>query len=133
LNNISHRENDTVFVCAKNIKSHIKKNMILLTFLLICGDLSVPAQIASVANYESMALYYKPSCPHSQRVLAYMKSHNISIPLKNVAANPQAKKELEILGGHMIVPCLIVDGTPIYDDTDIIDWLKNNSSNLQKN
>ncbi len=110
----------------KNIRSLIKKIMILLSFLLICGNISTPAPTATVANYESIALYYKPSCPHSQRVLAYMKSHNISIPLKNVAASPQAKKELEILGGHLIVPCLIVDGTPIYNDTDIIAWLKSN-------
>lgn len=100
--------------------------MILLSFLLICGNICVSTQVTPVAQYESIALYYKPSCPHSQRVLAYMKSHNISIPLKNVAASPQAKEELKILGGHLIVPCLIVDGTPIYNDTDIIAWLKSN-------
>lgn len=52
--------------------------------------------------------------------------------MKNVNADSEAKKELEERGGYLIVPCLIVNGTAIYDSTKIIDWLSENQEYLSK-
>lgn len=73
----------------------------------------------------SVTLYYSPRCPYSQKVLAYMKEHAIEILLKDVTKDPVAREELKKYGGHLIVPCLLVDHTPIYNANDIIEWLAN--------
>ena len=110
--------------------------MLLIPLLLTVGDLAT-ATTSSVSveepQIQSIALYYSPKCPHSQRVLAYMRSQNISIPLKDVTQDTQAKEELRVTGGHLIVPCLIVDGRPIYQDADIIQWLSQNLKKIPSN
>ena len=110
--------------------------MLLIPLLLTIGDLATTTTSsvnADAPQIQSIALYYSPKCPHSQRVLAYMKSQNISIPLKDVTQDKQAKEELRVTGGHLIVPCLIVDGRPIYEDADIIQWLSQNLTTISGN
>jgi glutaredoxin len=87
----------------------------ILAFLLLCHTL--------YASDETPTLYYSPRCPHSQKVLTYVKSADSKVTLKNVLRDPEAKKELQEYGGYMIVPCLVVGGRAIYDAPDIIDWL----------
>jgi glutaredoxin len=100
--------------------------MLLASLLLTIGDLAAATTSSVETQVQSIALYYSPRCPHSQRVLSYMRSQNISVPLKDVTQDSQAKEELRVIGGHLIVPCLIVDGSPIYQDADIIQWLSEN-------
>ena len=70
-----------------------------------------------------VVLYYSPRCPYSQKVLSYIKSNDIKIELKDVSHDKTARDELEKYGGHLVVPCLLVDHRPIYNANDIIDWL----------
>ena len=37
--------------------------------------------------------------------------------------------ELVRVGGKMQVPCLFIDGNPMYESLDIIQWLKDNPQN----
>lgn len=46
---------------------------------------------------ENLKLYYKPTCPYCQRVLAFMKENNIEIPLLNVDAVTDFVKNLKSL------------------------------------
>ena len=110
--------------------------MLLTTLFLILGDLTPATQISQVAEQpqvQSIALYYSPKCPHSQKVLSYLRSENIKIPLKDVTRDSVAKEELRTTGGHLIVPCLIVDGKPIYQDDDIIAWLGSHRKTIPGN
>lgn len=75
---------------------------------------------------ENLKLYYKPTCPYCQRVLAFMKENNIEIPLLNVDAVDGLREELKELGGKAQVPALDIDGKILYESLDIIDYLKNN-------
>jgi len=61
-----------------------------------------------------------------------MKQAGIQVPMKNVKADRKAIEELQVLGGHLIVPCLIINGTAIYDANDIIDWLSAHQEDLSK-
>ncbi|MGH2611551.1 MAG: glutaredoxin family protein [Rhabdochlamydiaceae bacterium] len=100
--------------------------MLFIPFLLIIGYIdpsSMPLGVAEKPRIQLIALYYSPKCPHSQKVLSYISSHKLSVPLKDVTQDEQAKEELRTMGGYMVVPCLIVDGKPIYQDKDIIEWL----------
>lgn len=73
-----------------------------------------------------LMLYYSATCPYSQKVLDYLTNIQKTVPMKNVYLDAQAKEELRHLGGRMIVPCLIIDGKPLYDADDIIQWLADN-------
>ena len=71
-----------------------------------------------------LILYYKSNCPFCKKVLDYLKKTRISIPLKNIVKDEKATEELLHLGGKIQVPCLFIDGTPLYESQTIIDWLE---------
>ncbi len=74
----------------------------------------------------SYELYYYPSCPFCQRVLRFMDARGIAdkIVLKNIHADDEADATLVRVGGKHQVPCLFVDGEPMYESADIIDYLE---------
>lgn len=77
-----------------------------------------------------LILYYKPSCPYSQKVLQFLKENETKIPMENIEENSKAKEKLFHLGGKSQVPCLFIDGAPLYEANDIIDYLKTNKTTL---
>ncbi len=80
---------------------------------------------------QTLLLYYSPQCPYSKRVLDYLASIHKSVPLKNVVGDPQAKEELRRIGGKAQVPCLIIDGSPMYESQDIIRWFSTHKDALE--
>lgn len=97
-----------------------------LLFLSLLWQSIMPLE-AAATTYQ-VALYYSHRCPHSQKVLDYLKESHTHVALRNVLRDPEAKKELQEYGGYMIVPCLVVNGRAIYDATDIIEWLSTHST-----
>ena len=77
------------------------------------------------ATYE---LYIKPTCPYCQKVLRFMEAHGIKIELRDTSADPEAREELVRVGGKAQVPCLFIDGTPMYESDDIIAHLKEHAA-----
>lgn len=73
-----------------------------------------------------LALYIRPTCPFCIKVLNYMKSKGIEIPLKNISQDPDAATTLIRVGGKQQVPCLFIDGEPLYESGDIMSWLQKN-------
>lgn len=55
-----------------------------------------------------------------------MKQHQISIPLVDRDFSPENRQALLDVGGKTQVPCLVIDGKPLYESNDIIEWLKEN-------
>ena len=45
---------------------------------------------------------------------------------KDIHQDLEAAKELVQVGRKRQVPCLFIDGSPMYESLDIIDWLKKN-------
>lgn len=74
-----------------------------------------------------LILYYMPTCPYCQKVTDFIEENNIEkIEFKNTFENPDAKEKLIEVGGKDQVPCLFIDGEPLYESDDIINWLKQN-------
>ena len=72
----------------------------------------------------TLELYYYPECPYCQRVLRAIKANGYEgIVLKNIHADAEADATLVRVGGKHQVPCLLIDGDPMYESLDIIDWL----------
>ena len=74
-----------------------------------------------------LTLYYFNSCPFCQDVLQFIKQKNITVSLANIHTDPNHKADLIRVGGKQQVPCLIIDGNPLYESRDIIDWLHTNA------
>ena len=55
-----------------------------------------------------------------------MAVHAIEIPLSDITSNPEAAEKLIEVGGKRQVPCLFIDGKPLYESDDIIAWLNKN-------
>ncbi|WP_204205484.1 glutaredoxin domain-containing protein [Olsenella sp. An290] len=76
----------------------------------------------------SLRLFVMPSCPYCQRVLSFMDRSGISardvVAVEDIAADPAARDELVRVGGKGQVPCLFIDGAPLYESADIIAYLQ---------
>lgn len=72
-----------------------------------------------------LVLYMKPTCPFCVKVIKYLDSRNISVKMKNLSENPSYIDELIQIGGKKQVPCLVIDGKPLYESDDIIEWFEN--------
>lgn len=55
-----------------------------------------------------------------------MEKNTITFPMKNTEEIPEARQELLKTGGKIQVPCLFIDGRPLYESDDIIQWLEKN-------
>jgi glutaredoxin 3 len=75
---------------------------------------------------KDVVLYKFDSCPFCLRVLSYLKGRDISITMRDTMRDAGAKEELVSLGGKAQVPCLLIDGKPLYESSDIIDWFEEN-------
>lgn len=70
-----------------------------------------------------LELYYKQSCPFCHKVMNFMEEHGIELPLFDIYADEAAMKRLIEVGGKRQVPCLFIDGTPLYESSDIMAYL----------
>lgn len=71
---------------------------------------------------DNMVLYYKPTCPFCHKVLAFMEQEDIAMPMRDTL-EPGVKDDLIRIAGKGQVPCLIVDGVPMFESDDIIRFL----------
>lgn len=65
-------------------------------------------------------LFIRPTCPYCQKVLAYLEGRGIQVPLRDVSSDVAAREELVRVGGKQQVPCLFIDGKPLYESDDIV-------------
>lgn len=75
---------------------------------------------------KNLKLFYFDECPFCKKVIQYMERNNIEVEMANIHADPKNKEELIKLGGKEQVPMLLIDGEPLYESSDIINWLKEN-------
>ena len=70
-----------------------------------------------------LQLYVKDDCPYCHKVLDFMASVGIKLPLRNISSDPDARAYLIEHGGKRQVPCLFVDGEALYESDAIIAYL----------
>lgn len=73
-----------------------------------------------------LELFYKESCPFCQKVMRFIDKHELrdKIEFFDIVKDDSAKKRLVDEGGMNQVPCLFIDGKPMYESSDIIEYLK---------
>ena len=75
---------------------------------------------------EKLELYYFPECPFCQKVLRAIDEFGAAdaIALRDIHADDDARQTLVAVGGKQQVPCLFIDGAPLYESGDIVEWLR---------
>ena len=75
----------------------------------------------------NLKLYMFETCPYCQKVMREIKSSGrTDIEYHDIHKNEVDRQELIRVGGKQQVPCLFIEGKPLYESDDIIKWLKEN-------
>jgi glutaredoxin 3 len=74
----------------------------------------------------NLLLYQSSWCPYCNRVTDYLDQRGIVVPMKDTGNDPVTKQELLAINGKTQVPCLIIDGKPMLESSDIIKWFEVN-------
>lgn len=77
-------------------------------------------------------LYYFDACPYCQRVLNVIHELKIKVNYKDIYGDIHHMQKLMAITGRKTVPCLFINGDPMHESADIIDWLRANESKLEK-
>lgn len=79
-----------------------------------------------------LELYYYQQCPFCHMTLVKIKELGLeeSIEFKNTLEGPQFRKEHMERSGRTTVPCLYIDGEPMFESQDIMNWLESNKDNI---
>jgi len=72
---------------------------------------------------KELTLFYKPTCPYCQKVMNFMEQEGISVDKANIQDSENRQRLIEV-GKMDQVPCLFIDGDPMYESDDIIAYLR---------
>ncbi len=79
----------------------------------------------------NLNLYYFDSCPYCQKVLRKINELNLkSITYSDTMKDPSNREKLINDTGRATVPCLYIDGKPMHESDDIVNWLEANKENI---
>ncbi|MBR2750409.1 MAG: glutathione S-transferase N-terminal domain-containing protein [Clostridiales bacterium] len=72
-----------------------------------------------------LKLYKFDSCPYCQKVFHEIEAQGrTDIEYRDIRENKEYYQELLRVGGIDQVPCLFIDGKPLYESDDIVQWLR---------
>lgn len=76
--------------------------------------------------------YYFEACPYCQRVIKVIDKHKIKVNWMDIHKDSAHAKKLMTDTGRTTVPCLYIDGKPMFESLDIMKWMESNLDNLDK-
>jgi glutaredoxin len=79
----------------------------------------------------NLQLFHKWQCPYSARVRDFVDQHQLGDRIEYTEINEVegAKDKLSELTGKSQVPCLVIDGQPMLESSEIVQWLDQNLVN----
>ena len=89
------------------------------------GSYEPPPGIPAPDRERELVLYKFDTCPFCQRVLRVIHARDLdAIQMADTHQDPGAREQLLEETGRTTVPCLFVDGTPLFESADIKTWLQ---------
>ena len=73
-------------------------------------------------------VYKYDTCPFCWYVKSALVDLQLTIETRDTRRDPEARRELIEIGGKSQVPCLLIDGEPLYESRDIVKYLKDYAS-----
>ena len=74
----------------------------------------------------SIILYHFESCPYCAKVRSAVSELGMALEMRDTRENDAYREELLELTGRTQVPCLVIDGKPMHESDDIVNYLKEN-------
>ena len=71
-----------------------------------------------------LVLYKFDSCPFCQVVFRAVKRLGVALSYRDIEEDEAAARDLVERGGLDQVPCLFIDGRPLYESADIVRYLE---------
>ena len=72
-----------------------------------------------------LELFFATVCPYCHMVRGEIeKEKRTDVEFFNIDESEEALKRLVETGGKEQVPCLCIDGKPLYESRDIVKWLR---------
>ena len=72
-----------------------------------------------------LELYMMDTCPFCRKVFrAIEEMGRTDIEMHDINRSMEDRERLVRDGGKLQVPCLFIDGNPMYECDDIIEWLR---------
>ncbi len=88
--------------------------------LSLARRLGVPAPDRA----RDLVLYKFDSCPYCRRVLRTLGDLHVDVELRDTRDDRHNGTLLYEQTGRTQVPCLFIDGVPLFESRDIVDWLR---------
>jgi glutaredoxin len=85
---------------------------------------TVPRGAPSPDEPHELVLYKYDSCPYCRRVMRAIEGLGLEVPTADIMMDRANRTELQAKTGRTTVPCLFIDGTPLFESLDIIAWLE---------
>jgi len=79
-----------------------------------------------------LVLYKFDACPYCRRVARVIDELQLDIPARDTTLERGARAHLRDQTGRTQVPCLFIDGEPLFESADIIAWLRNNADRIPR-
>lgn len=83
-----------------------------------------PDGIPSPDQERSLELFKYDSCGYCMRVMRVIDATGVSVDYRDTRGDPEAKQELWDKTGRTQVPCLFIDGVPLFESKEISHWLQ---------
>jgi glutaredoxin 3 len=82
---------------------------------------------------KKLELYCFPQCPYCQTVLSAMRVTGLDseVIIHDIIDDPHSKEKLIKDTGRSTVPCLYIDGKPMFESQDIANWLHQYAKSIQ--
>ena len=75
-----------------------------------------------------LELFKRDSCPYCVKVMMLIDELGVGDQIEycDIARDADARRRLLEVGGKQQVPCLFIDGEPLYESADIMRWMREN-------
>ncbi len=75
-----------------------------------------------------LELFKRDSCSYCVKVQMLIEELGVGDKIEqlDITRDAAARKRLIEVGGKQQVPCLFIDGKPLYESRDIMDWIEAN-------
>lgn len=91
---------------------------------LLGGAASVPEHVPGPELDRELVLYGRGSCPYCLRVYRELERLEVEVELRDTGGGSAYRQELRERTGRTQVPCLFIDGQPLFESADIVAWLR---------
>ena len=80
----------------------------------------------------TLDFYYYEECPYCRKVMRVIDELKIQVNYCNTRKEANHLNKLMKDTGLSQVPCLYIDGKPMFETSDIMNWLRENQAQLKK-